>query len=86
MKCLLVIFALTQLCCRVLAACENSDIAAIIGSRYTDHVLSDIRAAQQTSTLNVVMGAIDTYRVADRAAEIIFLDYEDCEVKWMKAI
>ena len=32
------------------------------------------------------MGAINTYRVADRAAEILFLDYEDCEVKWMKTI
>ena len=32
------------------------------------------------------MGGIDTYRSETQSAEIFFLDYEECDVKWMKYI
>ena len=77
------LFALMLLILQVMADCEDADIATVLASRHDAHVLSDVRAAQQSETLDIVFGAIDTFE-SRGAAVIYFLDYSACEVKWVK--
>ena len=68
---------------QVIADCEDADIATVLASRHDAHQLSDVRASQQSETLDIVLGAIDTFDSRGLAV-IYFLDYSACEVKWVK--
>ena len=66
------------------ATCDPSDIATMIGNKAQDYTINEVVAAIRPDTFDIVVGgSTSIYDSNDDVGFLYFLDYSECEIKWL---